>query len=377
MQYRSFINKGNKVSLLGYGCMRLPVIDNDDSKIDYEKSSELLNHAIANGINYIDTAYFYHGQQSEIFLGEYFKKYGNRKDIYLATKNPVWEVKEHSDFEKFLDTQLERLNTSFIDFYLLHALDKNRWDKCLELNVFEFLEKAKEEEKIKYIGFSFHDDLDVFKEIIDSYDFDFCQIQLNYLDENYQAGLEGMRYAKEKGVSVVIMEPVKGGRLANLPNDITQPLKDIDSSKSNAYWALSWLINQSEISVILSEMNSLEQIDDNINACNEIRPNTLTAEELSAINKTKDNLNDKLKIDCTNCKYCLPCPSGVAIPDVFSYYNNMYVFNEADRSKKSYQNLLKKNSDAAQCIECGQCEEECPQHLPIIKTLVEAHNDLV
>lgn len=376
MQYREFINGRELTSLLGYGLMRLPLNSEKSGDIDYEMSSELLDYAIENGINYLDTAYVYHDGQSEVFLGDYLSKRDDREKLYIATKLPVHHAKDRAGLYDIFNTQLERLKTDYIDFYLLHALNAERWKMCKELNIFEFVRELKKEGKIKYIGFSFHDELEVFKEIVDSGEFDFCQIQYNYLDEHYQAGIEGLNYAKSKGLDVVIMEPLKGGRLANLPNDIVEPFQNVDQNISNARWAMKWLMNQGDVSVILSGMNEREQITDNIVATATF-PNSLNQLELDAIQKVKDNLNSRIKVDCTSCEYCLPCPSGVAIPTIFSYYNNIYVFDELEKSRHTYSKLVQANSDATQCIECGECESECPQQLQIIDSLKDAHTNLI
>lgn len=373
MQYRNFTKDNLKVSILGFGCMRLPIINNDLANIDVEKSSNMLKFAIDNGVNYIDTAYTYHQEQSEVFLGSFLKN-GLRDKVYLATKSPVWLVEKHDDFERLLDEQLERLKTDHIDFYLLHSLYEKTYNKIVELNVFDFLKKAQQKGKIKYVGFSFHDELPLFKKIVDSYNWDFCQIQLNYLDRQYQAGIEGLNFAKDKGLDVVIMEPIKGGKLATASTQIKEIWNESDIKRTPAEWALKWLFNNNQVSVVLSGMSTIDQVIENINIADNSTPNTLSQKELDLVDRVTTIYNDKIKVGCTGCEYCLPCPSKVAIPNIFELYNNIYVFGAEDTSKTSYNKL--KERDASSCIECGACENLCPQHLTIINYLKEADKAL-
>lgn len=370
MKYSNFINKNTNPSRLGFGLMRLPIIENDNGQINYKESRNLVEKSLELGINYFDTAYVYHERQSEIFAGEIFKDI--RDKVYLATKLPVWKVEKPGDFEYILDAELTKMQTEYIDFYLLHALDKERFQMVKDHHIYESLVKAKNDGKVRYIGFSFHDDLDTFKEIIDTYEFDFCQIQLNYLDENYQAGLEGMKYAKEKGLGVVVMEPLRGGQLANLPASI----KDKLGNYTPQSLAFSYLLNLEEVDVILSGMNEIEQIEENAKVFSEISPNSLSEEQLNKINYLKNEIATRLKVDCTRCNYCMPCPAGVKIPEIFSIYNNKYIFEESQKATDNYKKLVEKNSDQSQCIECGLCESKCPQHLNIIEDLKSAHKDL-
>lgn len=375
MQYRKFTKDNLDVSLLGFGCMRFPVIDGDSSKIDEEQSTEMLHYAIDNGINYIDTAYNYHQGNSEIFVGKALKN-GYREKVYLATKLPVWLVKSYEDFERLLDEQLEKLQVDYIDFYLLHSLYEKTWRNIEKLNVFKFIEEAKRKGKIKYIGFSFHDELPLFKEIVDSYPWDFCQIQLNYMDRQYQAGIKGLKYAAEKGISLVIMEPIKGGKLATAPRDIEAIWDKSSIKRSPAEWALKWIYDFEDVAVVLSGMSTLEQVKQNIISTSNSAPNSLTKEEHDLIDEVTSIYDERTKVGCTSCEYCIPCPANVAIPNIFSHYNNFYVYEAEEYSMKMYEHFKKEGKDSSQCTECGACEQLCPQHLEIISLLKDADKAL-
>lgn len=373
MEYRKFGNCNFTVSALGFGCMRFPVIDKDSSKIHEDKAIAMIRHAIDNGVNYIDTAYPYHGKNSEIVVGKALKD-GYREKVRLATKSPVWLVKEYNDFDKYLNEQLEKLQTDYIDFYLMHALNKERFDSLKKNNVFKFLDEAIASGKIKYAGFSFHDEEDVFYEIADSYPWTFCQIQLNYMDVEYQAGLRGLKYAAEKGMAVVIMEPLKGGKLAgNPPNEVKELFESYDSSRTPANWALKWLYNFPEVTTILSGMSTMEQLKENLQIASTCSSNSMNSEELEIMDKAKDAYLRLTKVNCTGCNYCQPCPFEVDIPRNFELYNEGHMFNMLDASSNSYNNFMPKNQTASNCTECGKCEEECPQNLPIRQLLKEVH----
>lgn len=371
MQYRKFGKTDFEVSALGFGCMRLPVIDDDSSKINEQEAIKLVRHAIDNGVNYIDTAYPYHNGNSELFVGKALKD-GYREKVKLATKLPVWLVKDYSDFDKYLDEQLEKLQTDHIDMYLLHALDKKRIDFLEALGVYKFLGKAIESGKIKYAGFSFHDDVNTFKRIVDAYDWTFCQIQYNILDENYQAGTEGLKYAASKGLAVVIMEPLKGGKLAvSIPDSVREVYNNSKVNRTPANLSLSWVWNHPEVTLLLSGMNSLEQLKENIATVENAVSNSLSKEELTLVDNVKTAYKKCIKVDCTKCEYCMPCPFGVNIPENFSLYNNVYMYNALEESTKNYAAMI--NGKAELCKECGKCEAVCPQHLYIRKHLKEVH----
>lgn len=375
MQYRKFGHCDFQVSALGFGCMRLPIIDGDNSKINENESIKLLRHAINKGVSYIDTAYPYHNGNSEILVGKALKD-GYREKVKLATKMPVWLVKKYEDFDKYLNKQLKKLQTDHIDLYLLHALDKSTIDKMQSLGVFHFLDKALKDGRIKHAGFSFHDKLDVFKHIVDLYPWDFCQIQYNYLDEYYQAGKEGLKYAASKNLAVVIMEPLRGGALAKTPPKEVQKILDSSKSKrSSVDWALSWLWNQPEVSVVLSGMNSMSQIDENIEIATKSLPNSLIKEDLEIMDKVKIKFKSLMKIGCTGCEYCMPCDSGVNIPKNFSLFNQAFMYDDLEECKNNYA-TVPAEFKASACISCGKCEKACPQHLKIRELLKEVHNTL-
>lgn len=375
MQYRKMTKDNIELSQLGFGCMRFPTIDGDSGKIDKKLSTKMLHYAIDNGVNYIDTAYPYHQGTSEEFVGEALEG-GYREKVYLASKLPVWLTDEYEDFEKYLDEQLENLKTDRIDFYLLHALSRERFDKIVDLKVFDFLEEAKRKGKIKYAGFSFHDELDVFKEIIDSYDWDFCQIQLNYMDRDYQAGLEGLKYASDRDISVVIMEPIKGGKLARSSEEVQKVWDLEDKNRSASEWALRWLYNLPEVGVVLSGMSTMDHVVENVKTASEANVGSLSKKELDLIDQVTELYNKNVKVGCTSCEYCLPCPQDVSIPDIFELYNNIYVYGTEEESKKSYEKMIELEKDVSKCIECGACESNCPQHLEIINFLKDAEKVL-
>jgi len=375
MYYRKFGNLGFEVSTFGMGCMRLPVIMSEDGqkKVDEKEAIRMIRYAIDHGVNYIDTAYPYHGGESELIVAKALKD-GYREKTKLATKLPVWLVNSYEDFDKLLNEQLSKLEVESIDFYLLHALNKERWEAMKKLNALDFLNKAIKSGKIKYAGFSFHDDLQTFKEIIDAYPWNMCQIQLNILDENYQAGVEGLVYANKKGVPVVIMEPLKGGKLAHqVPSDIKALWDSAETKRSPVEWAFRWLYNFPEVNVILSGVSTMEQLQDNLEIFQDARPNSMTEEEQRLVHRVKELYNSKIKVGCTGCNYCMPCPSGVSIPQIFSIYNEASIYDSFAAASEQYRKLIAEGKDASQCVECGQCESACPQGIEVIEKLKEAH----
>lgn len=367
--------KDREISRLGYGCMRFPVIEGDNGRIDKEKAAPLLIQAIEQGVNYIDTAYSYHEKTSEAFVGEVLKAHNIRGRVNLATKLPCWLVKEPEDFQKILDEQLKNLQTEYIDFYLLHSLDLKTYRKMKDLGVLEFLDEIKEKGIVKNIGFSFHDEYVAFVEIIESYNWDFCQIQLNYMDTDYQAGLKGYKLAEEKHIPVVIMEPLKGGRLSNPPKEVLE-LKNQVTKDSPSQLALKYPLSLKNVMTVLSGMNTKEQAAENIETASAVEPGKLTDEEREFYQKAKAEYKKRERIGCTGCEYCMPCTVEINIHKVFSLWNKAYLYDEAEESKKAYKEYLKDGITPEECIQCKKCERECPQNLKIIEGLKQAHKYL-
>jgi predicted aldo/keto reductase-like oxidoreductase len=372
MKYRNFGRLNWKVSALGFGAMRLPTIGDDAAKIDAPQAIEMIRYAVTHGVNYIDTAYPYHRGNSEALVGEALRN-SYRDKVKLATKMPTWLINSQQDMDKYLEEQLQRLKTD-IDFYLLHGLGKERWQKLRQLNVTGWAEKKIDEGKFRHLGFSFHDEYDVFKEIIDDYEnWTLCQIQYNFADREYQAGTRGLKYAASKGLAVVVMEPVAGGRLAIKPPKPIQDLfREARVKRTQAGRALLWVWNQPEVSVALSGMSSLQQVKENVRTATHSGPNTLTQEELKLIDKVAAKYKEQGFIGCTGCRYCLPCPEGVNTPEIISLFNEFFARGMADEVKTKYWEHITPESQAKRCARCAKCEELCPQHLPIREILRRA-----
>ena len=368
---------GDEIFPLGLGAMRLPTKNNS---IDREKAQEFILYAINKGVNYIDTAYAYHGGESESFLGEILSLADNdgvkyRDKVKLSTKLPSWMVRSREDMDAFLNEQLGKLQTASIDYYYVHSVDLSTILRLKDLGLYEFLEKAKSEGKIKNTGFSYHGSPHEFNELIDDFDWDMVLVQYNYLDVNAQAGIRGIQYAYEKDIAVFVMEPLKGGLLAGeLPKDVTDLFDSVDSERSSVDWALSWVLNQKEITCVLSGMGSLEQIKENMAIAERVEVNSLSDEELDILDKAQGIFNSMMKINCTGCGYCLPCPKGVNIPDCFNVYNEKYLFDKKllgvfPGAMANYYMIVggitNKQSSAGLCNHCGRCKRLCPQSLDI------------
>jgi hypothetical protein len=365
MQYRTFGNLDWQASALGFGAMRLPIDGDEASDIDEALATKMLHYAIDHGVNYVDTAYPYHGGESENFVGRALKG-GYRDKVKLATKLPCWKVEEAGDFDRFLNEQLEKLQTDHIDFYLLHALSEKHWPKVRDMDVFTWAESAIADGRIRHLGFSFHDDYPVFKEIVDAYDrWTFCQIQYNYMDIKNQAGRRGLRYAASKGLAVVIMEPLLGGRLVDPPEPIEEIWNQAEHKRTAVDWALQWLWDQPEVSVVLSGMSTLQHVEDNVTYAGESGIGKLTLDELDLIEQVRDEYGKLSPIPCTQCEYCLPCPNGVNIPRNFEIYNQSAMYDKLDIARTTYTQWFAEDQRAMNCIQCQECEEKCPQNIAI------------
>ena len=374
MQYRKD-KYGNDISTLGFGCMRF---HRSGPGIDMKEAEKEILAAIDMGVNYFDTAYIYPG--SEAALGEILAKNGAREKVKIATKLPHYLIKSREGMEKLFNEQLKRLKTDYIDYYLMHMLtDIATWEKQIKLGVLEFLEEKKRSGAIRQIGFSYHGNTDMFCKLVDAYDWDFCQIQYNYLDEHSQAGRRGLQYAHSKGMPVIIMEPLRGGKLVNrLPQDAVNAFAEHPISRTPAEWAFRWLWNQEEVTCVLSGMNSMEMLRENVQTASDAKIGELGANEEAMYQKVVAAINAKLKVGCTGCGYCMPCPKGVDIPGAFASYNRMASEGKFAGLKEHFMcSAARKDSTAASlCIGCGKCESHCPQGIPIRQELKNVKKDL-
>ncbi|MDD2362721.1 MAG: aldo/keto reductase [Oscillospiraceae bacterium] len=371
MVYKEIENLGILVSHLGFGCMRFPTDQNGE--IDENQSQKMIDLAYEKGVRYFDTAYVYHGGKSEVFIGKALSKY-DRSSYYLATKLALWDVKSKEDARRIFDEQLEKLGMDYIDFYLLHCLDKGLWNKSVELGIPEYFENLKSEGKIKYLGFSFHDEYEVFKDIITYRPWDFCQIQLNYMDINEQAGMKGYHLAESLGIPVIVMEPIKGGLLSNLPDDIAAEFRRYNPNASISSWALRWVASLPHVKIILSGMSALEHVEDNLNTFE--KPNPLNGEEQKIVLKVSEMMNRRVYNGCTGCAYCMPCPQGVNIPYNFKIWNTYGIYKNKGSTHWTWNNGISENAKAGNCVSCGLCEDVCPQKLEIRKDLSRLKEEL-
>ena len=358
MLYREMGKTGEKLSILGYGCMRYP---KKNGAIDEERTEKQIIQAIEQGVNYFDSAYIYHGGRSESILGDILAK-GYRDRVKIATKMPPYLVHSIRDMEHILDNQLKRLRTDRVDYYLIHAInDLKGWRRLKDLGITEFIDRAKKAGKILHFGFSFHGEKEEFKKLVDDYPWDFCQIQYNYMDENFQAGKEGLEYAASKGLGVVVMEPLRGGSLVGrMPGEIQDIWDTAQTERTPAEWAFRWVWNHPGVTVVLSGMNEEAHIEENIRIANEAIPNSLTQDELALFERVKGTYRKLMKVGCTGCAYCMPCPAGVDIPMCFGYYNSKHLFKlkHANYQYMAFAGGIAggRPSHASLCINCGKCE---------------------
>jgi predicted aldo/keto reductase-like oxidoreductase len=373
MKYRKD-RYGTEISQLGYGCMRFT---RKGAGIDYEKAEKEILLAYEKGVNYFDTAYIYPG--SEECLGRILAENHIRDKVYVATKLPQYLMHSERAIEKTFREELSRLRTDYIDFYLMHMFtDVLEWDNLKKLGIEDWIRARKEEGSIRRIGFSFHGNTETFLEILHAYDWDFCQIQYNYLDETSQAGRRGLEAAAELGIPVIIMEPLRGGKLVNLPDKALTELKTSGTGYTPAELGLRWLWNQPGVTCVLSGMNSMEMVEENIRVASDAAPGLLTDEDLALVSRIRDIIREREKVGCTGCRYCMPCPKGVDIPGIFHYYNLMYLEKKGPVRMEYARNagLSREPGFADRCVGCGKCESHCPQHLPIREKLKEADADL-
>ena len=366
---------GNKLSVLGYGCMRFP---RKAGRIDMAQTEQQLMAAIHGGVNYFDTAYIYPG--SEATLGEILERNGVRDQVYIATKLPHYLIKSRDAMEKLFNEELRRLRTDHVDYYLMHMLtDTATWQRLKDLGIEQWLEEKKTSGAIRQVGFSYHGNSETFCDLIDAWDWDFCQIQYNYMDEHSQAGRRGLHHAHSKGIPVIIMEPLRGGKLVNmLPDEAKRIFAEYKTKRTPAQWAFRWLWNQPEVTVVLSGMNSDEMIQDNMETASGTKVDELTPEDEAMLQQVVKAISAKIKVSCTGCGYCMPCPKNVDIPGTFAAYNRRYQENKFYALKEYMMcTTLRTNSAAASnCVKCGKCETHCPQGIPIREKLQEAQKEL-
>ena len=370
MQYRKD-KYGNQLSILGFGCLRFP---QKGGRIDLEETEKEILEAYRSGVNYYDTAYIYGG--SEAALGQILEKNGIREKVKIATKLPHYLIKSREEAEKIFREELKRLRTDYVDYYLMHMLnDPGAWERLKEMGIAQWIEEKKASGEIRQIGFSYHGNSETFCQVVDSYDWDFCQIQYNYLDENSQAGRRGLHHAHAKGLPVIIMEPLRGGRLVNLlPDAAKKIMADFQVKRTPAQWAFRWLWDQKEVTVVLSGMNSMDMVRENVETANSVQIGAMGEAEHALLAQVVKTIHSNMKVGCTGCGYCMPCPKGVDIPGTFSAYNRRYAENWFSAMKEYFMcTALRKNSTAASnCVKCGKCEKHCPQNIPIREKLQEA-----
>lgn len=384
MRYRQFGKLDWKASALGFGCMRLPVIDNDYSKIDEKEATKMIHFAIDNGVNYLDTAYNYHLGNSESFLGKALQN-GYREKVKLATKLLPTEVKKQEDFDRLLCEQLGKLQTNYIDFYLLHGLNRRWFPKLQSLGIFKWAESAIDDGRIKHFGFSFHDEFEVFKKIVDAYDnWTFCQILYNYMSLDYQAGITGLKYASDKELAVVIMSPLLGSWLAKAPKEVNEIWDKSPIKRSPAEWGLQWLWNQPEVSVVLSGMSKMEHVQENIASAKRSEIGLLSNTEISLIENAREVYHKLRAVPCTNCNYCMPCSFNVDIPYNFKLFNEGLMYENLDRARGWYRfmesgiegDYHREKGQAVKCTQCRECEIKCPHEIPISEWMPIVHHVL-
>jgi len=377
MKYRKISKLGIEVSSFGLGCMRFPMTTDASGAeiVDETISTPIIRHAIECGVNYFDTAYTYSNGRNEEALGHALRD-GYRDKVYVATKLPAWVCNDPSDMERVLNEQLTRLETDHIDFYLVHSLTKKNWQKMCEFGILEFLDRAKSVGKIRYACFSFHDDYDTFIEIIDSYDWDMCQLQFNFMDIDNQATIRGVEYAGKKGIPVVVMEGLLGGKLAKAPDNVQALYDAFPQKRSPVEWAFRWVCNHAEVATVLSGVTNMEQLEDNLEIFERCGVGEMSTAEKDLINNVRDAYNSRTKVGCTGCRYCMPCPMEVNIAGIFARWNTLAMYNTPMKADHEYKRMIEKGMDASKCISCHACESSCPQKIDISEKLKSADTDM-
>lgn len=378
MRYRKLGKTDLDVSILGFGAMRLPMVGNPSGlagfdpqiPIDEQRADAMVHHALQQGVNYFDTAYGYHGGQSETYLGKVLRPH--RTKVLIATKLPVWNIQTPADFERIFEEQLRKLQTDYLDVYLVHSLGSLHWKRMLELGLLQFLDGLRASGRVRCVGFSFHDEIKVFKHIIDAYNWDVTQIQYNFYDRDYQAGRQGLLYAAARGIGVIAMEPLRGGKLVDrIPAEVQAVWDSAAVRRTPVEWAMRWVWNHANIATALTGSSSLEQLQAHTRMIKDAAPNSLTPEELALFDRIRELYRGMLKVDCTACAYCMPCPNNVDIPQNFQLYNDTFLFKDPEFNAFFYNTLMPENQRAGACIECGDCMDKCPQKIDIIARLKE------
>ncbi len=377
MKYREFGKLGIEGSAFGIGCMRFPMVRDENGKeaVDQKIANEILHTAIDNGVNYIDTAYVYSNRLNEKAVGIALQG-GYREKVYIATKLPIWDVKSKDDMYRLYEEQRSNLQVDCIDFYLIHALNRDQWRRMRDLGVREFLDDLKASGKIKYACFSFHDNYEAFEEIINAYDWDMCQIQFNYMDINNQATIKGVELAGSKNIPIVIMEGLQGGRLANVPSTVKEVFDSYKVKHTPAEWAFRWLCNFPQIATVLSGVTNLEQTYQNLETFDKTGVEIMTQEELDIIDTARQEYQKRVKVGCTGCRYCMPCPMDVDIPGIFGAWNEAYKFRDNIKGDGRYRHISNDGHGADKCVACGKCMEMCPQGFNIPEMLAKADSEL-